>query len=122
MPDPHSLLRAGMTMLALAFAAATHAQPLPAAATGLPELHRLQALMGRLAGADAPTRVAALDRDPLLQRGTQQSLSRTPPPVLHAATQGGRRPIKRAGVTFAGSQEEFREKSANPPELKRRLG
>jgi hypothetical protein len=29
---------------------------------------------------------------------------------------------KRAGVTFAGSQEEFREKSANPPELKRRLG
>ncbi len=30
--------------------------------------------------------------------------------------------IKLAGVTFAASAEEFREKSFNPPELKRRLG
>lgn len=29
--------------------------------------------------------------------------------------------IKRAGVKFAGSSEEFREKSANPPELTRRI-
>lgn len=30
--------------------------------------------------------------------------------------------IKRAGVKLAASAEEFREKSANPPELKRRIG
>ncbi len=29
--------------------------------------------------------------------------------------------IKRAGVTFASSADEFREKSANPPELKKRI-
>jgi ectoine hydroxylase-related dioxygenase (phytanoyl-CoA dioxygenase family) len=29
--------------------------------------------------------------------------------------------IKRAGITFAASTEEFREKSANPPELNRRI-
>ena len=29
--------------------------------------------------------------------------------------------IKRAGVTFAASTDEFREKSANPPELNRRI-
>jgi ectoine hydroxylase len=30
--------------------------------------------------------------------------------------------IKRAGVTFATSKAEFRERSANPPELTRRIG
>ena len=29
--------------------------------------------------------------------------------------------IKRAGVTFAASAEEFRQKSANPPELTRKI-
>ena len=30
--------------------------------------------------------------------------------------------IKQAGVKFAAGAQEFREKSSNPPELKRRLG
>ena len=30
--------------------------------------------------------------------------------------------IKRAGVRFASSKAEFRERSANPPELTRRIG
>jgi hypothetical protein len=29
--------------------------------------------------------------------------------------------IKRAGVKFASSKGEFRERSANPPELKKRI-
>ena len=29
--------------------------------------------------------------------------------------------IKQAGVKFADSAKEFREKSANPPELKKRI-
>ena len=65
---------------------------------------------------------APLDRAALLQRGAQQPLRRTPPPDVHAAAESGRRRDQARGGEVRQSRAEFRERSANPPELSKRIG